>query len=197
MKKKKIHIYIYPGYLGTKESTRKMLTSFVFDNNHINSISLLNSMSKMNAHKYNDELIKDGFNNYVFKRIHNDDHRKMIFLTTHNECLNSICTQYSSPIVCGTGTRFCLSPNNLDSYLNEVEVHAIVIGSSNFSKTTYMDNVKDEADLTLFKSGDIKDRILEKFLTEKDTRNQGMVLSESLNEVSDTYLNEIFKDTIS
>lgn len=153
-------------------------------------------MSKLNVRKYNDELIRDGFNNYVFKHINNNDHRKMMFLTTHNNCLNSICEQYSSPIVRGTGTRL-RTPDNLDNYLNDVEVHAIVIGSSNFSKTTYMDNVKDEADLILFKSDDIKGRISDKFLTENEAENQGMVLSESLNELSDDYLNEVFNDTIS
>ena len=174
-KQSKVNIYLSPGYLGTTRKTREELTDRVFDKSKINRITILKSM---NGHRedYLCELYRLGFS--VCRRRVRDgkDHRKMMVFY-HSDC--------SCPYLC-----CCFSDFNCNS---NSKTMAVLIGSSNFSKTTYLLDNKDEADVLLFKSEELAMKWKNELLESK-VNYGGVFLSESITPVSSDFLEQIRKD---
>ena len=215
-----VDVFISPGFLGTKRDTRRYLTDRVFTKNHVKSVSILNSMNQKNAEDYVYELLAQGFSTYISSRDYNKDHRKMIFLTTIKKDKNEKKEAYSKNLyadkfnqcneidkdklhkdyIYSVSSRQKCRKIHFFDFLRNVKVHAIFIGSSNFSKHTYFIDKKDEADLLLFKSEEIRMMIMNTFLNEEssseETSNEGFLLSRSIHTIPSNFLHNIFRDTI-
>lgn len=134
------------------------------------------------------ELNLRKINPLVFKfKTKNKDHRKMLFFFT----FKSVHKKFLPSIVAKT---------DIDSFMNNISVEYLMIGSSNQSKSTYYSRTAShgEADVLFFTNKDFEKRIKdENLLINDDDYLNGCVLSKVEEQPgfdSSQYLNEILKD---
>lgn len=181
-KQNKVNIYLSPGYLGTTRETRKELTNSVFDVHKVNQITILKSM---NGHRddYLQELHGLGFSTCRRRVKVGKDHRKMMVFYQSN------CNY--PHLYCEYPRLYCHFPHSYCK--NNLETMGVLIGSSNFSKTTYLLDNKDEADVLLFKSNQLALQWKSELFKNQEEYGE-VFLSESITPVSSDFLEQIRKD---
>lgn len=200
LKDSEITIFLSPGYLGTSKETRELLTNKVFkDNNYtqlIDSISILNVMNYKYKSKYESELKGPNFRlNVNILPVNNiQDHRKMIFI-----CKVTSPEDYK---------KWISVPNNkqkkdiIKGISKSLKVCGYSIGSSNFSKTSYLVPVgnnsnKDEADVFIYNTKYINNSVFEQniegFTSDEIPEITSFTIDQNLN---DDYLNKILEKTL-
>lgn len=158
-----------PGYLSTSESTAKKFINGLSkilktDYNKV-KLGFLNGMNGHVPDKLGNIHIDNHYNNlstYNFESIELEnnkklDHRKMI-------CFFKTSSEFTDKII---------NSKNLERFLSETEVYAVLIGSSNQSYTTYFENKakKGEADVFIFREPDstipfsLEDKLTDKNIT--------------------------------
>lgn len=194
-KNSNISIFLSPGYLGTTSNSRKILTNKIFKdyqcNNLVTEINILNTMRHTDSIDYQYELTKQGFTSRPMPITGNRDHRKMLFIYTIKDN-----KKYD--------LAFKEKDKNklIEGICNNINVMGVSIGSSNFSKTSYIEDVvleeksnKDEADFFLYyEKGELSS--LSKTIDEINGESIHIVSSTSDRDINSTFLNYILKQTL-
>ncbi|WP_251920883.1 hypothetical protein [Leuconostoc citreum] len=144
-------LIISPGYLSTTATTSNSLINnfFSYHQKASYAVMMLSGMNDSYVPFFYTSLqsTQQGsvYNNSPFKLPSHKDHRKMIFICTWNKPSDK--THEKS-----------IDKGDIKNFLKDIDVHAVLIGSSNFSKTTYMgvNNIanKGEADIFMYKDMD-------------------------------------------
>lgn len=206
---KKINLFISPGYLGTNQNTREDMITNVLRNsqgiNLIQNISILNTMGIVNSHRtqFMNELSGKGFNIYNLKLTGNNDHRKMIYLYEITDakgfCMTTNILTTHTPAQSSQFTK-----DTIKKLVSSINVIGFVIGSSNFSKTSYLDPVKlgnksnkDEADLFTYIPHYFTNQIVDTFL-ENNGEYPSVIFSNTSkkNKIPNTYLDKYLEQTL-
>ena len=83
-------------------------------------------------------------------------------------------------------------------FLVDEEVVAILIGSSNFSKNTYLTKYSSEADLMLLKyeKGNSNEKLVKSLENDIQANPNGLLVSKSLRTVDASFLQKIFEENM-
>lgn len=184
-------IIISPGYLSQTTAKTKEILDTILDGTKVKLFGLLNCTGTNTIAMHETYLFGKGILLKI-KRNKKNDHRKMVFVFKYKDIsiseVNSI---------------------NYKSFLGEIEVIGVAIGSSNFSYTTYIGSMivkmikgisvikkrdiadKGEADILMFEDDDFKKILLQI----SENPNEKLVLSKSITSVPDEFLKNILRNT--
>jgi hypothetical protein len=164
----RVLVIISPGYLSKTKKTAHLLYRYIFDSTCIDYV--VGVLDGMGSYKYRKYLInflqmnRYGSINFspqgdkgFSRRKTSYDHRKMIFICDPPTC----CYKYSFPIfmckVCSIVYGFKqLEKEDVDVFVESINICGILIGSSNFSFRTYLGDWsgiadKGESDILLYR----------------------------------------------
>lgn len=160
----KVMLLISPGYLSTTSASSQELYKNIFDKKINYRIGMLNGYrSAPECLGYLNKFLGDNnlpdpirFSPQGYNRVTGDDHRKMIFICAPDRvdtccrcCLNNcLCCVFSG--------KKQLEFEDIDRFVDDINICGILIGSSNFSHSTYMGGKcgrasKGEADVLMYR----------------------------------------------
>lgn len=166
-----VMLLISPGYLSTTLASSQELYKNIFDKKINYRIGMLNGYrSAPECLGYLNKFLGDNnlpdpirFSPQGYNRVTGDDHRKMIFIcapdcvdTCCRCCLNNCLYCLNNCLCCVFSGKKQLEFEDIDRFVDDINICGILIGSSNFSHSTYMGGKcgrasKGEADVLMYR----------------------------------------------
>jgi hypothetical protein len=166
-----VMLLISPGYLSTTSASSQELYKNIFDKKINYRIGMLNGYrSAPECLGYLNKFLGDNnlpdpirFSPQGYNRVTGDDHRKMIFIcapdcvdTCCRCCLNNCLYCLNNCLCCVFSGKKQLEFEDIDRFVDDINICGILIGSSNFSHSTYMGGKcgrasKGEADVLMYR----------------------------------------------
>lgn len=166
-----VMLLISPGYLSTTSASSQELYENIFDKKINYRIGMLNGYrSTPERLKYLNKFLGDNnlpdpirFSPQDYNRVTGDDHRKMIFICAPDRvdtccrcCLNNCLYCLNKCLCCVFSGKKQLEFEDIDRFVDNINICGILIGSSNFSHSTYMGGQygrasKGEADVLMYR----------------------------------------------
>ena len=169
----KVMLLISPGYLSTTSERSEELYEHIFDKKINYQIGMLNGYrSTPERLEYLNDFIRKKnlpdpirFSPQDYNRVTGDDHRKIVFICA------PVCADTSCCWCCLNNCLYCLNKclccvfsgkkqldfEDIDRFVDNINICGILIGSSNFSHSTYMGGQygrasKGEADVLMYRN---------------------------------------------
>lgn len=186
-----------PGFLSTKNNTiREFLENLsrIITNNNKVELGFMNGMNGNTKIKGSNKTIKEAhykimkqynFDGIDIKVLNKRDHRKMMFFFTYKN------EEHKRDVI--------KTKEEIDNFLDQICVNAVLIGSSNQSNVTYFSPVatKGEADIFMF-NGKFKNKEIN--IESFNEIYKDSVITKSIGGIgdkdSDEFLNQILEDML-
>jgi len=168
----KVTLIVSPGYLSTTSERSEELYEHIFDKKINYQIGMLNGYrSTPERLEYLNDFIRKKnlpdpirFSPQDYNRVTGDDHRKIVFIcapvrvdTCCRCCLNNCLYCLNKCLSCVFSGKKQLEFEDIDRFVDNINICGILIGSSNFSHSTYMGGKygrasKGEADVLMYRN---------------------------------------------
>lgn len=168
----KVTLIVSPGYLSTTSERSEELYEHIFDKKINYQIGMLNGYrSTPERLEYLNDFIRKKnlpdpirFSPQDYNRVTGDDHRKIVFICAPvcadtsccRCCLNNCLYCLNKCLCCVFSGKKQLDFKDIDRFVDNINICGILIGSSNFSHSTYMGGQygrasKGEADVLMYR----------------------------------------------